>query len=318
MSDSVSAERGQSTPGDQDTSNGGGSSSRVASERYPQSSARRRKTRRLIPIAVIAKSALFRAGLVHILAGSRFRIAVSCSSLEELPGSILDGKEAMALISLDDEAETLLPRVSILKARGVRIILLCERFSMEQAWSVMDADADGYLLKNGVTPDTLLKSLELVLLGGVVIPPEFIRLLNERVQSPAAAVSAQNPELATGTGQPNPEFHRLSNRERVILGQLTQGASNKQIARELGIAEATVKVHVKSLLRKIGVNNRTLAAVWAVNHIRPAGRTALPSDDLPQSGAPGKNTGRADRGRLSGFLLGATSALSGVSIQFFA
>ena len=53
--------------------------------------------------------------------------------------------------------------------------------------------------------------------------------------------------------------------------QLTHGASNKHIARELNIAEATVKIHVKSLLSKIRVNNRTQAAMWAMNRVRPNG-----------------------------------------------
>lgn len=57
----------------------------------------------------------------------------------------------------------------------------------------------------------------------------------------------------------------LSERESQILYFLTNGATNKAIARELGITEATVKVHVKSLLRKIHANNRTQAAIWALN-----------------------------------------------------
>ena len=59
---------------------------------------------------------------------------------------------------------------------------------------------------------------------------------------------------------------RLSHRERLILGHLVQGQPNKVIAQELGIAEATVKVHVKSILSKIGVINRTQAAIWAMNN----------------------------------------------------
>ena len=53
----------------------------------------------------------------------------------------------------------------------------------------------------------------------------------------------------------------------MILAQLIGGASNKHVARELNIAEGTVKVHVKSLFRKIGVDNRTRAAMWAIDHL---------------------------------------------------
>jgi two-component system nitrate/nitrite response regulator NarL len=55
----------------------------------------------------------------------------------------------------------------------------------------------------------------------------------------------------------------------MILMQLTQGASNKDIASELNITETTVKIHVENLLRKIRVNNGTQAAIWAMDHIWP-------------------------------------------------
>ena len=59
---------------------------------------------------------------------------------------------------------------------------------------------------------------------------------------------------------------RLSHREQLILRHLSQGRPNKVIAQKVGIAEATVKVHVKSILSKIGVINRTQAAIWAMNN----------------------------------------------------
>jgi two-component system nitrate/nitrite response regulator NarL len=64
--------------------------------------------------------------------------------------------------------------------------------------------------------------------------------------------------------------NRLSTREAQILRHLTQGASNKLIARELGLAEATIKVHLKAILRKAKVANRTQAAMWAQQHMNPA------------------------------------------------
>jgi two-component system, NarL family, nitrate/nitrite response regulator NarL len=60
----------------------------------------------------------------------------------------------------------------------------------------------------------------------------------------------------------------LSGREAQILCFLTQGASNKLIARDLGVAEATVKVHIKAILRKVKVANRTQAAMWAQQHLQ--------------------------------------------------
>src|SRR5262249_5667887 len=63
----------------------------------------------------------------------------------------------------------------------------------------------------------------------------------------------------------------LTDRETAILTCLTEGQSNKRIARRFGVAEATVKVHIKAILRKIRAKNRTQAAIWAVDHeLRPS------------------------------------------------
>ena len=77
---------------------------------------------------------------------------------------------------------------------------------------------------------------------------------------------------------------QLSTKEQLTLLHLTQGASNKQIARELNVSEATVKTHVKALLHKIGVRNRTQAAMWAMDHLVPShlerGKSSEGSRDL--------------------------------------
>jgi DNA-binding NarL/FixJ family response regulator len=114
----------------------------------------------------------------------------------------------------------------------------------------------------------------------VVIPQGFAKSPKDPMQLQLEAIPAgQHLETVSEFGQPPPasdapqtdNVGRLSNREQTILKQLTQGASNKQIARELNIAEATVKVHVKSLLRKIHVSNRTQAAMWAIQSWRTTG-----------------------------------------------
>ncbi|MFX5817298.1 LuxR C-terminal-related transcriptional regulator, partial [Acinetobacter baumannii] len=78
---------------------------------------------------------------------------------------------------------------------------------------------------------------------------------------------------------------QLSPREISILQCLIEGDSNKCIARKINIAEATVKVHIKAILRKIRVQNRTQAAIWGLNH-RPAtwptNRTAHPTADATE------------------------------------
>jgi len=235
-----------------------------------------RKRVQPIPIMIIDKSALFRAGLAHVLAGGRFRIAAGCSALYELPDSALKNGQCLMLLGLDgaEECGATFSHVASLKARGekLRTVILAEQFRPHELLAAIEAGVDGYLIKDELTPEALVQTLEVVLLGGVVIP----RGLNQMMKGWGPQLDAV-PDLAEMASEcaelqppndvaPSADAARLSQREQIILKQLTQGASNKHIARSLNIAEATVKVHVKSLLRKIRVNNRTQAAMWAIEH----------------------------------------------------
>ena len=71
----------------------------------------------------------------------------------------------------------------------------------------------------------------------------------------------------SGDGSPNDVVRNLSRRELAILRNLTDGASNKMIALKLVITESTVKVHMKAILRKLRLQNRTQAAIWARSHL---------------------------------------------------
>ncbi|MBM1175520.1 response regulator transcription factor [Microvirga arabica] len=102
------------------------------------------------------------------------------------------------------------------------------------------------------------------MLGESVLPPAVLRLISDE--------TCQNREqpLQNTTAGPkllDPKACKLSPREAQILDCLMQGAPNKAIARKLDVTEATIKVHVKGLLHKIGVANRTQAAMWASQHL---------------------------------------------------
>ena len=268
------------------------SSSPQRTARRSQSSSRSRMRRRLIPTAIIDKSDLFRAGLTHILAGTRFRITASCSALSDLSEKVLGDKHCVVLISLD-RAGIVLPQVASLTERGRRVVVLADQFHPGEVIAAIEAGAAGYLLRNEIAPDVLVKSLELVLLGGVVIPQGFTKPLKARVrlqpdavpavQGPTTALAGGQPESTSGAAQTD-DLGRLSNREQMILMQLIQGASNKDIARELDIAESTVKVHVRSLLRKIRVANRTQAAMWGSDRVRTNGELQQPRVSSPTGG----------------------------------
>jgi two-component system, NarL family, nitrate/nitrite response regulator NarL len=109
-----------------------------------------------------------------------------------------------------------------------------------------------------MSPEALIRSLQLVMLGQQILPTGFMTSL---LQKEASEPVAERPSRG------------LSPREVQILRHLMTGHSNKAIARALDISEATVKVHLKALLRKVQASNRTQAAVWAMNNgIAAAGR----------------------------------------------
>jgi two-component system nitrate/nitrite response regulator NarL len=123
-----------------------------------------------------------------------------------------------------------------------------------------------------MTYDVFVKSIELVMMGETIYPPAFlsfvvdadasnIEMAPRDEQRALAAATEDTMSAAEDTIAP-----QLSPRETSILRCLVEGDSNKCIARKIDIAEATVKVHVKAILRKIRVQNRTQAAVWGMKN----------------------------------------------------
>jgi two-component system nitrate/nitrite response regulator NarL len=122
--------------------------------------------------------------------------------------------------------------------------------------------AQGYLLKD-MEPDQLVVALRDIVAGKTVVAPDL---------APVLARVVQGESITPVQGSP---FAKLTPRENEILVLLAEGQSNKVIARNLGISDGTVKLHVKSILRKLGVHSRVEAAVIAVEHGLRAGRNEL-------------------------------------------
>jgi two-component system, NarL family, nitrate/nitrite response regulator NarL len=117
-------------------------------------------------------------------------------------------------------------------------------------------------------PEILIKSLELVMLGESVLPFEVLRSLMD------AAPPKREQPLQDNRAEPtlpDPNTCKLSAREAQVLSYLREGTPNKVIARQFDVSEATIKVHVKAILRKIGVANRTQAAMWASQRLTQRG-----------------------------------------------
>ena len=156
-----------------------------------------------------------------------------------MPG--LSGLEAARLI-LED-------------APGTHVLALTVSEEAEDLFLALRAGACGYLLKN-IEADTLVAAVRAAAAGESVVSPQMMgKLLGGLRNGPT-----ENPLPSTG----NEAHEKLTPREREILGLVARGLSNKEIARELELAESTVKIHVQNTLRKLDLNSRVQAAVYAV------------------------------------------------------
>jgi two-component system nitrate/nitrite response regulator NarL len=118
-----------------------------------------------------------------------------------------------------------------------------------------------------MTCDVFIKSIELVIRGETIFPPAFLSFVLDpegTLLGETAPRDENNQAMPIRTK--NPFAPQLSTREKLILRCLIQGYSNKCIARKINISEATVKVHVKAILRKIRLHNRTEAAIWGMKN----------------------------------------------------
>jgi NarL family two-component system response regulator LiaR len=132
---------------------------------------------------------------------------------------------------------------------ATRVIALTSFLDDDKVLPAVRAGAAGYLLKD-VGPEDLVRAIRTVHAGEALVHP---------------AVAARLMEVVAGGGPRTAvEEDGLTAREREVLGEIARGRSNKRIALELRISEATVKIHVSSVLRKLGVSDRTQAAVYAV------------------------------------------------------
>ncbi|SEC09162.1 DNA-binding response regulator, NarL/FixJ family, contains REC and HTH domains [Rhizobiales bacterium GAS188] len=222
----------------------------------------------LFATVVVCPSSLQLEGLVRILESASFDVVATAASVGEVAPGLLSPDQPVLLIlhvSDDDDAGTV-SQIQLFRAQHptARIALLndYDQLNYDTIIAAFRAGADAYFLKP--SHDTLLRCLELVLLGETILPPTLLASMLDYPNGVIANGGSKNEAFAPeATRKYEP---RLSKRQADILSCLIQGDSNKIIARKNNIAEATVKVHVKAILREIGVCNRTQAAMWAVRN----------------------------------------------------
>jgi two-component system nitrate/nitrite response regulator NarL len=213
---------------------------------------------------------MLREGLKHILSGTRFRVDVEAFSLEATYEEL--GAEAPELFIIDANLPHMASGEAIRQLKAMypnaRAVALADDFNMDSMMSTLQAGGDGYCLAT-IGCDVLVKYLDLAMLGELVFPSGvFLSALStysEMSHAQRRALTEGVEDLQAASA--DLPLRTLSTREAEILHCLMEGAPNKIIARRLEVAEATVKVHIKAILRKIRVANRTQAAMWAVAHL---------------------------------------------------
>jgi two-component system nitrate/nitrite response regulator NarL len=218
-----------------------------------------------VTTALIGENSLMRKGLQHILSGTPFALAEEALITDSTLSRIWDEAPALFLIDANQDGGHVADMARQVKEahQQARVVALADHFDTRFVGLGLAAGLDGFCL-TASGREVLIKSLELVMLGETVVPSPMVRsILARTVQS--------LPERRDSTGSKinlsDPRDFRLSAREAEVLNCLRDGSPNKIIARKLDISEATIKVHVKAVLRKIGAANRTQAAMWAADHL---------------------------------------------------
>jgi two-component system nitrate/nitrite response regulator NarL len=209
-----------------------------------------------IRLLVVDDHALFRRGLVALLMqDERFTVCGQAGDIGEALRLI--GRESPDLILLDNHLPGVrgVDGIASLKdaAPDARILMLTVSENEDDLSAALQAGADGYLLKT-VELDHLSTYIIKVLAGEPVVSPEMMSKLLIAFRAKAPATPASLPAEA--------ELGLLSAREREVLALIAHGDSNKLIARQLDIAETTVKIHVQNILRKLQLSSRVQAAVY--------------------------------------------------------
>lgn len=211
-----------------------------------------------VNVSLLCRNSIVREGLSRILEERDFEVMKypSIAAALQMPEPSMECTGPSILL-MDNGAEKFdSERLCALQKKFASsyTVLLSDNFDFQTMMRAFRLGVRGYIVKE-ISCDRLVASLQLVAAGERVLPSQ----LADELQSRSSFEDAPEVEKSVDTAC-------LSEREREILRWLIMGCPNKVISRRMDISEATVKVHVKAVLRKLNVRNRTQAAIWAANH----------------------------------------------------
>jgi len=208
-----------------------------------------------IKVIIIDDHTLFREGLQRLLVRHDIDVISSVSNGDEGLNSILKHNPDIVLLDLRMPNVYGIEVLKNIRARNksLPVVMLTTSDDEKDLIDALKNGASGYLLKD-MEPDALVVALKDVLKGETIVAPNLVQILAKFHQGDDSEINITNL------------ISTLTPRESEILELLAEGQSNKLIAKNLGISDGTVKLHVKAILRKLEIHSRVEAAVIAVEH----------------------------------------------------
>ncbi|MBL36317.1 MAG: DNA-binding response regulator [Oceanospirillaceae bacterium] len=234
-----------------------------------------------IHAVVVDDHPLFRRGLVQLLKETPgFRVLADFDNAHDYIAQLDQYDAELLLLDLQMPDISGLEALKQIRAKGgsMRIVMVTASDDSEHLIEALSAGADGYLLKD-TAPDEMTSQLRKAMQGEVALNSVAVNILARGLRN--GQFNGQNTlqsneqsnesrhETATEKNTIPADYadtNELTQREQQTLQLISQGMSNKLIARELGISDGTVKVYVKNMLRKLNLHSRLELAAWAYNH----------------------------------------------------
>jgi DNA-binding NarL/FixJ family response regulator len=209
-----------------------------------------------IKILLVDNEEVFREGLVKLLKDQpHIEVVYQCSSGKEAIEKSNETKPDVILMSSQISDFDALEAVKEIKKQSpdIRVAMITRPGEGPNPLQILKSGARGYLAKT-ISAADLVKTIELISSGRIIIGHEFAKSFLDEIDSAEKVDSIEAAETKSS----------LSDREIEIAGLITEGYTNKEIAQKLFIAENTVKVHVKNILKKLELRNRQQLVAYTV------------------------------------------------------